>query len=260
MKNKKTKIAIVTGATSGLGLEFAKQIDGKHNVDEIWLIARNEQKLEEVSKELETPSIAVPADLSSTADIAAIASKLKEDDLVVKYLVNSAGFGKFGSWKDISDEDEEKMIDLDCKGLVGMTRACLPYMKRGSHIIEVASAAGFVPLPYMNVYAACKAFVLRYTRALRWELHGSGIAVTALCPTWVNTGFEDQARKSDDGQAVKTLFFAQDPSTVVRRALKDNQLHFAVSCASIPSMTLRVVGKVVPNCITMAGWDIIRKL
>lgn len=256
----KTKIAIITGASSGLGLEFARQIDARNEVDELWLIARNEQKLEEVAQQLHTPAIAVPADLSSATDIATIAQKIAEDDLVVRYLVNAAGFGRFGAWDDISEQDAENMIDLDCRGLVSMTRACLPFMERGSRIIEVASAAAFVPLPYMNVYAACKAFVLRYTRALRWELHGTGITVTALCPTWVKTGFEEQARKSKDGHAVRHLFFAQKPSTVVRRALLDNQLHFAVSCASLPSVALRVIGKIVPNAITMAGWNVIRKL
>lgn len=257
---KKTRIAVITGASSGLGLEFARQIDARKDVDEIWLIARNERKLEEVAAQLHTPAIPVPADLSSSADIATIAQKVADDGLIVKYLVNAAGFGRFGAWDDISEEDAEGMIDLDCRGLVSMTRACLPSMERGSHIIEIASAAAFVPLPYMNVYAACKAFVLRYTRALRWELHGTGITATALCPAWVKTGFEKRARKSKDGHAVRHLLFAQEPSTVVRRALEDNRMHFAVSCAGIPSAALRIIGKIVPNAITMAGWDIIRRL
>lgn len=260
MGDSKTKIAIVTGASSGLGLEFAHQIDARGDVDEIWLVARNEQKLDEVVKELHTPAIAVPADLSNSAHIATIAQKVAEDNLTVRYLVNAAGFGRFGAWSDISEEDAEGMIDLDCRGLVSMTRACLPSMESGSHIIEVASAAAFVPLPYMNVYAACKAFVLRYTRALRWELCGTGITATALCPAWVKTGFEKQARKSKDGQAVRHTFFEQDASTVVRRALEDNRMHFAVSCASLPSAALRVVGKVVPSAITMAAWNVLRKL
>ena len=83
-----------------------------------------------------------------------------------------------------------------------MTRATLPYMERGSRIIQVASAAAFTPLPHMNVYAATKSFVLHYTRALRWELHGTGITATALCPTWVKTGFEKVARTSGGGHPV----------------------------------------------------------
>lgn len=260
MTGKSKNVALVTGATSGLGLEFAHQIDALGEVDEIWLLARNEAKLQEVAKQLKTPAIAVPCDISNTADIGAVTSELGKDGLNVKYLVNSAGFGRFGAWDDVETADEESMIDLNCKGLVTMTKECLPYMSRGSHIIQIASAAAFVPLPDMNVYAATKAFVLRYTRALRWELHFTGITATALCPTWVKTGFESNARKSKDGQAVKSMLFAQDPSTVVSRALMANKLHFAVCCASIPSLFLRICGKVVPNAINMAGWEVLRRL
>lgn len=255
-----TRVAIITGASSGLGLEFAKQIDGLGDVDELWLVARNQEKLEAVAKGLHTPAIAVPADLSSSADIATIAQKVADDGLTIRYLVNAAGFGRFGAWDQIAEADEEGMIDLDCRGLVSMTRACLPSMERGSHIIEIASAAAFVPLPYMNVYAACKAFVLHYTRALRWELRGTGITATALCPAWVKTGFEQEARKSNGGSDVRHLLFAQEASTVVRRALEDNRRHFAVSCAGIPSAGLRLASKVVPDAIIMGVWDILRKL
>ena len=259
------KIAIITGATSGLGLEFAHQLDaqavrGNAAIDEFWLVARNKSKLDEVAGTLATPARAVAADLSKPEDIAHIADLLEGASATVTYLINSAGFGRFGSWKSISDTDATTMIDLDCRAVVEMTRTCLPFMDRGARIIEVASAAGFVPLPYMNVYAAAKSFVLRYKRGLRWELHGTGITATALCPTWVKTGFEAQARKSNNGRAVNHLLFAQKAKTVVRRALFANRLHFAVACCSIPSLFLRLVGKVVPNCITMAGWNLIRRL
>ena len=254
------RIAIVTGATSGLGLEFARQIDARHDVDEIWLVARNQDKLAEIAATLSTPAGPVPSDLSSMADIAVIGDLLERDQLVVGYLINAAGFGRFGAWDAIAEADAEAMIDLNCKGLVALTRTCLPYMERGSHLIQVASAAGFMPLPYLNVYAATKAFVLRYTRGLRWELHGSGIHVTALCPTWVNTGFEEQARKSQDAQAVGHLWFAQSPQEVVKAALRANRFSGAVCCASLPSATLRVLGKVLPASLTMAGWDLLRRL
>ena len=123
-----------------------------------------------------------------------------------------------------------------------------------------ASAAAFTPLPHMNVYAATKSFVLHYTRALRWELHGTGITATALCPTWVKTGFEKVARTSGGGHDVGHLLGEQTPQEVVRRALCANKAHFAVACASPQSAALRLIGKVVPSCITMAGWDVLRRL
>ncbi len=254
------RVAIVTGASSGLGLEFARQIDRLQQVDEIWLVARKADALDDVAKQLDTPAIPVVADLTSKADIAAIKQRLADFDPDVRYLVNAAGFGKFGDWQTISDEAVDSMIDLNCRGLVDMTHATLPYMSRGAHIVQVASAAAFVPLPHMNVYAATKAFVLRYTRALRWELHGTGITATALCPTWVKTGFEKVARESGGGHDVRHLLGAQKASTVVSRALTANKLHLAVATASPQSCALRLIGKVVPNCITMAGWDIIRRI
>lgn len=254
------RIAVITGASSGLGREFAVQIDRMQVVDELWLIARNREALKAVAADLSTPARVLAADLARTEDITAIAEALAAAQPRVSYLVNAAGFGKFGDWETIAETDVNTMIDLNCRGLVAMTRAVLPSMDRGSRIIQVASAAGFVPLPHMNVYAATKAFVLRYTRALRWELHGTGITATALCPTWVKTGFEKVARSSGGGHDVGYLFGEQSASTVVRRALCANKAHFAVACASPQSAALRLVGKVVPDCVTMAAWDILRRL
>lgn len=259
-QQSRKRVAIVTGASSGLGLEFARQIDRLQQVDEIWLVARKADALHEVAEQLDTPAVPVVADLTSKADIAAIKQRLSDFDPDVRYLINAAGFGKFGDWQTISDEAVDSMIDLNCRGLVDMTRTTLPYMDRGSHIVQVASAAAFVPLPHMNVYAATKAFVLRYTRALRWELHGTGITATALCPTWVKTGFEKVARESGGGHDVHHLLGAQKASTVVSRALTANKLHLAVATASPQSCALRLIGKVVPSCISMAGWDIIRRI
>ncbi len=254
------RVAIITGASSGLGREFARQIDLLQQADELWINARSKEALEEVAQELSTPARLLVGDLTKESDIGKIRDTLTSEQPRILYLVNAAGFGKFGDWQTISDEAVDSMIDLNCRGLVDMTRVCLPYMERGSHLIQVASAAAFVPLPHMNVYAATKAFVLRYTRALRWELHGTGITTTALCPTWVKTNFEKVARQSGGAHDVHHLLGAQEASTVVSRALCANRAHFAVSCASPQSLLLRLIGKVVPNCIMMAGWEVIRRL
>ena len=259
-RQSRKRVAMITGASSGLGREFARQVDLLQQVDELWLIARNHDALQEIAGMLSSPAVSIVADLTNKADIAAIKQRLADFDPDVRYLVNAAGFGKFGDWQSISDEAVDSMIDLNCRGLVDMTHVTLPYMGRGAHIVQVASAAAFVPLPHMNVYAATKAFVLRYTRALRWELHGTGITATALCPTWVKTGFEKVARESAGGGDVHHLLGAQKASTVVSRALRANRLHMAVATASPQSCALRIIGKVVPNCISMAGWELVRRL
>lgn len=256
----KKRIALVTGASSGIGREFAIQIDAMQKTDEIWLLSRNGQELENVAERLSTPAVVIAADLTDTDDISGLRAKLDEGNLEVTYLVNAAGFGKFGDWETISQEDIDSMIDLNCRALVDITRICLSHMGRGGHIIQVASAAAFTPLPHMNVYAASKAFVLNYTRALRWELHGKGIRVTALCPTWVKTGFEKVARETEGGADVRHLLGEQDASSVVHHALFANKVHLAVACASPQSFLLRLAGKLLPSCVTMAGWEVIRRI
>ncbi len=260
MEQTRKRVALITGASSGLGREFARQIDRMQVADELWLIARSAERLDAVAAELDTPARVMPADLTNSGEVALIGTTLAEEAPRVTFLVNAAGFGKFGDWRTISAADADAMIDLNCRALVDITRAALPFMARGSRIIQVASAAGFVPLPHLNVYAATKAFVLRYTRALRWELHGTGISATALCPTWVKTGFEQVARASEGGQDVGCLLGEQDAATVVRRALGANRLHLAVACASPQSAALRLVGKVVPDAVTMGAWNILRRL
>lgn len=256
----KKRIALITGASSGLGREFARQIDLLQQVDELWLVARNMATLKETADMLTTASVTIEADLSSKEGVRTVAQRLQEDQPEIRFLVNAAGFGKFGDWRTISNEDIDSMIDLNCRGLVDMTQSALPHMGRGSRIVQVASAAAFAPLPHINVYAATKAFVLRYSRALRWELHGTGITVMALCPTWVNTGFEKVARESGGGQDVHHLMGAQNASTVVSRALCASRFHAAVATTSPQALALRVIGKVVPSCITMSGWNVLRRL
>ena len=254
------KIAIVTGASSGLGMAFVRRLDALGGLDEIWGVARRGERLEALAAELRTPMRPLALDLTRLESVETLRVLMREEAPEVAVLVNAAGFGKFGTCAELTLQETCGMIDLNCRGLVDMTRAALPYMERGSRIIQVASAAAFTPLPHMNVYAATKSFVLHYTRALRWELHGTGITATALCPTWVKTGFEKVARTSGGGHDVGHLLGEQTPQEVVRRALCANKAHFAVACASPQSAALRLIGKVVPSCITMAGWDVLRRL
>ena len=132
-------------------------------------------------------------------------------------LVNAAGFGKFGTCAELTLQETCGMIDLNCRAAAALTAAVLPYMGRGSRVLEICSSAAFQPLPGFNVYAATKAFLLRYSRALRWEAAPRGIRVTAVCPGWIRTDFMDVARDTKNGRTVRSFPFAQRPETVARR-------------------------------------------
>ena len=180
-------IAIVTGASSGMGREFVLQLNNYISVDEIWVIARRENALTDLKEEVSTPIRPIPLDLCDSASFTAFQALLEQEKPNVKLLVNAAGFGKFGSFQHISMEDDCKMIDLNCKALVMMTRIVLPYMASGSHILQLDSLSAFQPVPYITTYGATKSFVLSYSRSINRELKSKGIRVMAMNPGFLTT-------------------------------------------------------------------------
>ena len=184
-------IAIVTGASSGMGREFVLQLSQYVQVDEIWAIARREQALK--SLKTDVPVRPVVLDLCEEHSFSAFATLLEKEKPNVKLLVNAAGFGKFGTYDRVSLEDDCRMIDLNCKALVAMTRLTLPYMTSGSHILQLDSLSAFQPVPYITTYGATKSFVLSYSRAMNRELRSKGVRMMAMNPGWVKTEFFDHA-------------------------------------------------------------------
>ena len=181
-------IAIVTGASSGIGTELVRQLESyTDNVDEIWAIARRENLLEELKSKTKLKVKPIPLDLTDLKSLDTLSQMLNEAKSEVSVLINCAGYGKFGSYADIENSEALGMIDLNCRALVGVTNVALPFMKSGSKILQVCSISSFQPLPLMSVYAASKVFVLNYSRALWKELRPRGITVTTLCPGWVDT-------------------------------------------------------------------------
>lgn len=186
------KIAVVTGASGGLGKEIVKRIiDG---VDELWAIGRNLSKLESLKAEFAEHGakiVPIAMDLSDTNSYSAIASKLdgysKNGGVQIRWLVNNAGAGRFGPSAEFSTAEISSSVACHCIAMASICNICIPYMKRGDIIMNVASQSAFLPLPYINLYASTKAFVYSYTQALRRELKSSGIQVTAVCPGWIKT-------------------------------------------------------------------------
>ncbi|MGH7836353.1 MAG: SDR family NAD(P)-dependent oxidoreductase, partial [Candidatus Binataceae bacterium] len=190
--------ALITGASSGLGEQFAYALARQRH--DLVLVARRGDRLEQVAaraKELGAARVEIKAmDLGRRETPQAICDQLKHDQIEIHYLVNNAGFGTSGRFNQLALERELEEIDLNVTALVNLTHLLLPAMiaRHGGTIINVASTAAFQPVPYMTTYAATKAFVLSFTEGLAGELAGSGIRVMALCPGPVKTEFQAVAR------------------------------------------------------------------
>lgn len=253
------RTAIITGASSGMGKEFAVQLDKSGKYEQIVGIARNIQQLDEVKAQLKTPFIPVSCDLSNETDVDAFTKGLAEKDYDIAMLINCAGFGKFGNYRTIPEGAEVSMVKVDALAVVEMSRACLPYMKAGGIIINLASVAAFQPLPDMNVYAASKAFVLSYSRALDVEAHPAGLSVTAVCPGWVKTPFLTTAKKGADEAAVKNFAFASTPEFIVKKALAAAYKRKQVCVPTGAGKVQQFFAKVLPASWVMAIWNKIRQ-
>lgn len=140
------KIAVVTGASSGLGRDFVRALD-LYGYDEIWAVARREQELLSLAEECGTKVRALSLDLKDTASFEKLGGLLAESAPEIDCLVCAAGFGRFGSFGEVGAEDSTGMIQLNCTALMQTTYLCLPYMKKGARVIEVASVAAFSPFP-----------------------------------------------------------------------------------------------------------------
>ena len=259
------RIALVTGASSGLGAEYVRLIDKKEYVDEIWVVARREKRLKELQEKCVTPVRMLCLDLSTSSDLATLRNKLSvaansSQDFQIKLLINAAGFGKFANTEDLSENEINSMIALNCTALVEITRMCLFYMNHGSRIIEFASSAAFQPLQGLSIYAASKSFVLSFTRSLRRECKGRGIYISAVCPIWVKTEFIKVARESKDGTSVKHPWPKISAKRVVKWSNFLNRLNYPVICCSPFSFLMRVFGKIIPAPVTMWVWEGLRKI
>lgn len=245
----KTKLAVITGASAGIGREFARQLARKGY--SLVLVARRLEVLEELAAELaarySVETDALSADLGTPEGVAAVAKRLAEGD--VDLLVNSAGFGTIGEFHRLPREREESEIDLNIRALVSLTHAALtPMVEKGSGtIINLASLGGFQPCPYMATYVATKAFVLHFSESVHEEVRGSGVTVTALCPGFVPTEF--QQASGVDLEEMRT-FGLQTPKQVVAAALKGSAAGKAIVVPGTLNGIMSQTGRVTPRFLT----------
>lgn len=245
------KIAIVTGASSGMGREMVYLLEDHFAaLEEIWVVARRKERLEELVGKVPVRLRILPLDLTSEEDLGALSVLLKREQPNVKILVNGAGYGKTGAVGTIRRDLSVGMVRLNDEALVAVTEMVLPYISKNSRIIQFASAAAFMPQPGFAVYAASKSFVLSYSRALAVELKKKNIYVTAVCPGPVETEFFGIALDGGKLASIKKLTMAE-PKKVVKKALMDSMKGKRISVYGPWMKAFYVLCRIVPHEILM---------
>ncbi len=246
------KIALITGASSGMGREFVLQLDRAERFDELWVVARRAERLEALRGEVRAPLRPLPTDLTDPSAFEALSALFAREKPELSVLVNAGGFGVFRAFADAPLETQLRMIDLNDKATVALCYLALPYMTRGSRIVNMGSLSSFQPVPYINVYGASKAFVLSFSRALGAELKPRGIRVMAVCPGWVRTEFFDTAVTDPNVITYYNRYY--EAGDVVRRALKDLRRGKDVSVCGLPVRAQVLLVKLLPHRLVMRIW------
>ncbi len=242
-------IAVITGATGGLGQEFVRCVL-KENIDEIWAVARNEKRLNALKEKFGDTIRPVRCDLANSSDLADLFALTESEKPDIRLLINNAGIGKMGSSAEFPDSDVVQEIDINCKAVCLLCSHAIPFMKPGSRILNISSASSFQPVPYINLYAASKAFVRSYTRALNVELRSKGITCTAVCPGWIDT---EMLSKEYNGKPVKFPGLVT-PDRVAVKALRDSAKGRDMSVCTLFVKYEHYLSKVLPHKWLMKIW------
>ena len=250
-------LTIITGASSGMGKEFARQIFTTCKSDEIWLLARRKNNLDELIAELVQQERKIPQkvqlkavqiDLNGKAGAESFKKLLDDEinengEITIDTLVNNAGFGTYGTFENTKAERQLEMIELNCVSLTGICAFALPYMKKNSLLINVASLAAFMPLGNFAVYGATKAYVLNFTVALAAEVHEKGIKVCALCPGSVSTEFANVASNGARKEVLHGLSAEKVVSHCLKKAYKNKHIIIMAPKWKFSAFICRFAGK-----------------
>ena len=245
-------IAIITGASSGIGRQFALEIAKTGEVDGFLLIARTRSRLEALAAELPNAAV-LEADLATPEGIDRVRAYLAENKPSVQYLINAAGYGIFGDYTEVTEQETVGMIDLNIKASVLISHMTVPYMPPSAHILEVGSASVFTPLPGFNIYASTKAFIYHYAQALAYELRPKGIKVTVFCPGWVQTEFFNRAESevSRGPKKKKPMLSVEYAVGCAMRAMRRGKI--LCTCNWYTKMQ-HLFSKILPNRLLIAMW------
>ena len=251
MKN----IIVVTGASSGMGRAFAKRIVKKEKVDEIWVIARRLNLLEELKDEIkECEVIPLKIDLRDQTQIDIYKKRLEEEKPNIKVLGLCAGFGKFAHFEEVDMQTSIDMVDVNFKAYMIMTYLSLPYMHEYSNIMMIASDSSIQPVPYQNVYGATKAAVLSFARALNRELKYRHIHVMAVLPLWVQNDFMKTAIDPNKPLVVLKYKGVYEGDKVMEKAIKDLYTKKDKSIYGVYNKFQNFMVKLLPHKMIMNIW------
>lgn len=245
-------IAVVTGASSGLGLEYAKVIyETRTDLDEIWVIARREQRLQQLQSELGSSVIPLAFDITDPQAVDEYINLLKDKQATVKLLINNAGFGKLGNFDGLSLQENTRMVRLNCEALTAITSATLPFMNEHSEILNSCSIASFAPNTRMAVYSSTKAYVMSLSRALRVELKPRKINVLAVCPGPMSTEFLSIANIEKGSSKTFDTLPRVNPHTMAVKSLKASARGRAVYTNRLFFKFYRLLAKILPHSLVM---------
>jgi uncharacterized protein len=241
-------VVIITGASSGIGEEFAREFSGRGY--RLVLVARRAGRLTALAEELGGRAHVLPADLSNRDERATLFDQVAALGVVADILVNNAGLATLGPVAESSPEAELNLIEVDVAAVVDLCSRFVPSMvKRGrGAVINVASVGAFGPVPGQASYGASKAFVLSYTQAMREELKGTGVAAATLCPGPVYTGFL-QAEGIPDEESEKVLpkFLWQHADAVAKAAVDGLAAGKGVIVPGMPNRIATVINHLTPR-------------
>ena len=245
------RIAVVTGASAGIGREFVRAIDREGVFEEIWVIARRAERLEELKQDCATPLRPVVLELAAEESVPRDRGLLEKEQPEIGLLVNAAGCGVFGPF---AEKELDKLLAsarLNSLTLTAMCHVSLPYMKKGDAIVNMGSNSAWQPVPWQAVYGASKSYVLSLSRALWRELKPRGIHVMCVCPGWVKTEFQATARHDDYIRYVDRWY---GPEEVAAQAMRDLKKKKLVSILGHPVRRQVRLVKFLPVKLVMKIW------
>ncbi|MBQ9663318.1 MAG: SDR family NAD(P)-dependent oxidoreductase [Oscillospiraceae bacterium] len=245
------KIAVITGASAGIGREFVYAVDREFQLDEIWVVARRAERLEELKDKCRTLLRPVVLDLADLSSLDTYQQLLEREKPEIHLLINAAGCGVFGPFAEKDLQKQLSSATLNSLALTGMCHVSLPYMKAGDSIVNMGSNSAWQPVPYQTVYGASKSYVLNFSRALGRELRPKKIHVMCVCPGWIKTEFQQVAHHDEYIRYVDRWY---GPDEVAEQAMKDLKKKKTVSILGHPVRRQVRLVKFLPVKLVMDTW------